>query len=120
MQLPTAIRSGSISWPQAVVGGFMCSALTAHCVMPCLQADPQTGFQQWMQQYGRSYSEEEQARLLHCLTPLLRYQGVVGSGMLTALLRIALTCCRPAAQCLCRTSSTQPDVLHAWRLALIA
>ena len=56
---------GSTSRPQAVADGFF--------VVPCAQADPQTGFQTWMQQYGRSYSEEEQVRSLHCLAPFLRY-----------------------------------------------
>ena len=42
--------------------GFMRFAQTRDFVMSCLQVDPQTGFQKWMQQYGRSYSEEEQAR----------------------------------------------------------
>ena len=64
---------GSTSRPQALADIFMSFALTCHCVMPRLQADPQTGFQTWMQQHGRSYSEEEQARFLHCLTPFLRH-----------------------------------------------
>ena len=68
-------RPGSISRPHAVADRFMCFALTRHCVMCCLQADPQTGFQTWMQQYDRSYPEEEQARFLHCLTPSPLYQG---------------------------------------------